>query len=355
MTSSLAKSEHFIHFHRFLSRVFVCVCCHIRHSQRPLIFYIWNAVKKKPRKLQEKNYTKKRGAKKKNRRFVPCLSSLLVALSAAAGLSLERALLLSAAALRAWSPSNTRTQTAKHTHVYRETHTCPTTFANSVVHMYMYVCKVHRHQGAADTYIQTQQQRQRAENRICKRVQSFVASPALSVYVSVRVSVAKSAFLSQIWIEGYNQICLIKLFLYLKLHTISFFPYYNSIKFSFFLYNLAILRSKILAALSLALFQSLCLSVSLTLFSSCLFCTLFRQKGIKWTRFFSFLYFTTPHKLLSRSRRLWYNELGLAAAQVLHACVPRVCVRACVCVFVMCHGCCCFCDREQLLTAARCE
>lgn len=70
----------------------------------------------------------------------------------------------------------------------------------------MYVCKVHRHQGAADTYIQTQQQRQRAENRICKRVQSFVASPALSVYVSVRVNVAKSAFLSQIWIEGYNQI-----------------------------------------------------------------------------------------------------------------------------------------------------
>lgn len=129
-------------------------CCHIRHSQRPLIFYIWNAVKKKPRKLQEKKlYKKKREAKKKNRRFVPCLSLLLAALSAAAALSRTCSLLLSAAALRAWSPSNTRTQTDKHIHVHRETHTCPTTFANSLVHMCMYVWKVHGHQGAADTYI----------------------------------------------------------------------------------------------------------------------------------------------------------------------------------------------------------
>lgn len=31
-----------------------CVGCHIRYRQRPLIFYIWNAVKKKPRKMQRK-------------------------------------------------------------------------------------------------------------------------------------------------------------------------------------------------------------------------------------------------------------------------------------------------------------
>lgn len=56
--------------------VCLCCCCHIRHSQRPLIFYIWNAVKKKPRKLQEKKLYKKKEREAKKRTGVLCRVSL---------------------------------------------------------------------------------------------------------------------------------------------------------------------------------------------------------------------------------------------------------------------------------------
>lgn len=162
MTSSVTKCENYKNSSICSSTRLCqsCVGCHIRYRQRPLIFYIWNAVKKKPRKMQRKKILRKREANEKKRTGVLCRCSLWWR-----SLLLSRtcSLLLSAASLRAWSPSNTRTQTDKCTHTATQTLT--------YIHMYIaagkfvaqprhtraplhsrilsYICKVHRHQGAA--------------------------------------------------------------------------------------------------------------------------------------------------------------------------------------------------------------